>query len=39
MNPRKQRFARWFLAAGWSIADTAHLFDLHPDELEEALAG
>ena len=37
MNARKGRFARWFVDAGWSIDETAALFDVHPDALTDAL--
>lgn len=36
VRPRKLRFCRWFLAAGWPLADVADLFDLYPAELEAA---
>ena len=38
VSPRKRRFCRWFLEAGWPPAEIAELFDLHLDELQEALA-
>jgi len=38
VSPAKLRFSRWFLRAGWSIAETARLFDLYPHELGAALA-
>jgi hypothetical protein len=37
VGPRKLRFSRWFIRAGWSVAETAHLFDLYPHELGAAL--
>nr|WP_315051274.1 hypothetical protein [uncultured Brevundimonas sp.] len=37
MNDRKRRFGRWFLDAGWSVDETAELFNVHPDALTDAL--
>ena len=37
MNPRKLRFGQWFVDAGWSIDETAELFNVHPDALRDAL--
>lgn len=37
MNERKRRFGRWFLDAGWSVDETAELFNIHPDALTDAL--
>ena len=37
MNPRKRRFGQWFVDAGWSIDETAELFNVHPDALRDAL--
>ena len=37
MNTRKKRFGQWFVDAGWSIDETAELFNVHPDALRDAL--
>jgi hypothetical protein len=38
IRPRKLRFCRQFLAAGWPLEEVASLFDVHADELAEAIA-
>ena len=37
MNTRKKRFGQWFVDAGWSVDETAELFNVHPDALADAL--
>lgn len=39
LTPGKLRYAGWFVAADWSVEETAGLFDLDPDQLADALEG
>lgn len=36
VSPEKLRYAGWFRAAGWRLDSIAHLFDLEPQDLEQA---
>lgn len=39
LKPAVIRWAKWFLAAGWSPREVAHLFDLTTADLRLALGG
>lgn len=38
LTPARQRYAGWFLGAGWSLREAAWLFDLDPERLAEAVS-
>lgn len=37
LTARVARWAGWFVAADWSVEETAELFDVHPDAVADAL--